>query len=164
MKDRTEYFRQYEITHKDRIRERKRLYYLRNKCRIDERNKKYNAENKGLILAHGRSWYDRNRAKKLAMRKAWARRNPDKVRAFSNQRRSALLLATPKWSEQFFIDEACHLASLRTKATGINWEVDHIVPMNSKIVCGLNTHTNIQVITARMNRSKGNRSWPDMPR
>ena len=61
------------------------------------------------------------------------------------------------------IEEFYHLAQLRTKATGIVWHVDHIVPLQSPIVCGLHAETNLQVIPGVMNVGKGNRFWPDMP-
>ena len=46
---------------------------------------------------------------------------------------------------------------------GFKWEVDHIVPLQSKLVCGLHVHNNLQVITALENIKKHNKVWPDMP-
>jgi 5-methylcytosine-specific restriction endonuclease McrA len=55
------------------------------------------------------------------------------------------------------IEEIYHLANLRTKVTGIEWNVDHIIPLQSKKVCGLHVPWNLQVITASDNSIKGNR-------
>jgi len=44
-----------------------------------------------------------------------------------------------------------------TKATGQPYHVDHVVPLISPVVCGLHTHTNLQVLPAFINLSKGNR-------
>lgn len=77
-----------------------------------------------------------------------------------------LAKATPKWANQFFIEEIYDLAARRTaiKAGGIErWSVDHIVPIISKIVCGLHVENNLRVIPASENSVKGNRFWPDMP-
>ena len=41
--------------------------------------------------------------------------------------------------------------------------VDHIVPLQSPLVCGLHVHDNLRVILAVDNASKANRHWPDMP-
>lgn len=37
------------------------------------------------------------------------------------------------------------------------YEVDHIIPLQSKYVCGLHTQDNLQYLTPRENRQKGNR-------
>ena len=73
--------------------------------------------------------------------------------------------AMPKWANEFFIEEAYDLAARRTalRCGGHKWNVDHIVPLTSKIVCGLHTHTNLRVITFLENMKKKNRYWPDMP-
>ena len=49
------------------------------------------------------------------------------------------------------------------ETTEIKWEVDHIVPIKSKIVCGLHTEQNLRIVPRRVNRSKNNRYWPQMP-
>lgn len=42
-------------------------------------------------------------------------------------------------------------------------EVDHIVPINHPLVCGLHTEDNLQLATKNYNQYKLNRFWPDMP-
>ena len=49
------------------------------------------------------------------------------------------------------------------KANFFGFEVDHVVPIRSKIVCGLNVPANMQLLHKSLNSSKGNRHWPDMP-
>lgn len=93
----------------------------------------------------------------------WAKAHPAKHNADGKKHKAAKLNATPKWANQFFIEEAYHLAQLRTEATGFKWHVDHIVPLQSKLVCGLHVEFNLQVIPASQNCSKKNRYWPDMP-
>lgn len=51
--------------------------------------------------------------------------------------------------------EAHDLRKRRNKATGIEWHVDHIVPLNGKTVSGLHIWSNIQVIPKQMNLRKG---------
>jgi hypothetical protein len=46
---------------------------------------------------------------------------------------------------------------LRTKMTGIEWHVDHIIPLQGKNVSGLHTPYNLQVIPASWNTAKGNK-------
>ena len=65
--------------------------------------------------------------------------------------------ATPPWANLFFIGEIYDLARLRTKHTGMAWQVDHTVPLVHPRVCGLHVETNLRVIPATVNRAKSNR-------
>lgn len=109
----------------------------------------------------------RSRAKRLVRKletdAAWRRANGPRMVAKEAKRRATELSATPSWANEFFIGEAYHLASLRTKATGFRWHVDHIVPLQSKLVCGLHVENNLQVVPASVNLRKSNVRWPDMP-
>jgi len=96
-------------------------------------------------------------------RQAWKRGNSGAVNEGTARRFASKLSATPSWSNAFFVAEAYDLAKRRTLATGIPWQVDHIVPLRSKMVCGLHAHTNLAVIPKAENLAKGNRVWPDMP-
>ena len=94
---------------------------------------------------------------------AWAKRNSAKVNAKKAARMAAKKSATPAWANQFFIEEIYDLARLRTEYLGVKHSVDHIVPMTSKVVCGLHVEHNLRVIPHRQNISKLNRHWPQMP-
>lgn len=69
-------------------------------------------------------------------------------------------IASSKISEldEFVISEAIKLRVLREKHLGIKWHVDHIVPINAKNACGLHNANNIQVVPARWNMQKCNRT------
>lgn len=43
------------------------------------------------------------------------------------------------------------------EAFGGNWEVDHILPINGTLACGLHVPSNLQVLTKEANMAKGNR-------
>lgn len=110
-----------------------------------------------------KAYQEFNKDKVAAANKAWRQANPDKRNAIAARHRSSKLQATPAWANSFFIGEAYSLAALRTKTLGFQWHVDHIVPLRSKLVCGLHVEHNLRVIPAHENRSKSNRFWPDMP-
>ena len=96
---------------------------------------------------------------------AWLSKNPDRHCAYQAMRRSKKAQAAPAWANKFFMEEAYDLAKRRTALMtgGHKWHVDHIVPLQSNLVCGLHVHNNLQVIPWKTNISKGNRHWPQMP-
>jgi hypothetical protein len=66
----------------------------------------------------------------------------------------------PSWinsEELWLIKEVYDLAVQRTKMTGLNWHVDHIIPLRGRLVSGLHTMANLQVILAVDNIKKSNR-------
>jgi 5-methylcytosine-specific restriction endonuclease McrA len=90
--------------------------------------------------------------------------NRDSYKARSAKRREAEKTATPRWLtkqqladiKQFYIT-----ANRLTEATGIKHQVDHIIPIQNELVCGLRVPWNLQVVTAKSNASKWNRFDPD---
>jgi hypothetical protein len=98
----------------------------------------------------------------VASRK-YKRDNPHKVRAKDVQRRLACRQATPKWANWREIEGVYQEARAMRERTGIRYEVDHIVPLRGKTVCGLHCEANLQILPARDNGSKNNKFWPDMP-
>lgn len=93
----------------------------------------------------------------------WKKNNTSKIAEQNARRKCSKLQATPEWANRFFILEAYSLRRFRKELTGIDWHVDHIVPIKSKYVCGLHNEFNIALIPASLNCSKQNRYWPDMP-
>jgi len=124
--------------------------------------KKTYEKNKDKRRAYMQKYYPVNRDRHRESSKAWAKRNRDKMNATYNKRRAHQLKATPGWSNEFFISEIYHLAKIRTEITNIKWNVDHVVPLVSNLVCGLHCEANLQVIPEVINKSKNNRHWPDM--
>lgn len=127
------------------------------------RQKRFSAKHAAKKAAATAAWYRKNKNRNHANAAAWYKRNPHLGAKKTAAYRASQKRATPGWANQFFIEEAYHLASLRTKMLGYKWHVDHIVPLRSKIVCGLHVHNNLQVIPATENIKKNNRHWPDMP-
>ena len=76
------------------------------------------------------------------------------------RRRLAKTCRTPAWlteDDHWMIEQAYELAALRSKMFGVAFEVDHVVPLQGKLVSGLHVPANVQGIPARMNRQKYNR-------
>jgi hypothetical protein len=96
------------------------------------------------------------KAKRSAHRKA----NPFLGAARTQKYQASKNNRTPNWlgvDELWMIEQAYELAALRTKLFGFVWHVDHVIPLQGKLVSGLHTPYNLQVIPARDNQSKANR-------
>ena len=125
--------------------------------------KKWKDANPESVKKNNKKWHEDNKERAAAKERKWRAANPAKVTMKAGRRRASRLLATPLWANEFIISEAYELAQMRTKVTGIVWHVDHVVPLTSKLVCGLHCEHNIRVIPGSENIAKNNRYWPDMP-
>lgn len=79
------------------------------------------------------------------------------------RRQAELYRATPAWADQADIRAVWRACRKLTKETGTRFAVDHVVPLNSELVCGLNVVWNLRIIPYRDNHLKSNNWWPDMP-
>jgi len=72
----------------------------------------------------------------------------------------AKAIRTPAWADRKAIAAVYKAARQLTKATGIKYAVDHIIPLRGSKVSGLHVHNNLQVITASANSAKHNKYQP----
>jgi hypothetical protein len=145
----------------------KRNEYLRTRkernpeaYQADQKYKKYRWANDATYKEAGKQSAKENHVKRYANPEyvelcrqqslEWAKNNRGKYRAKVARRRAALKNATPKWvnyDEITKIYENCPSG----------YHVDHVIPLNSKIVSGLHVPWNLQYLPAYENLSKGNR-------
>lgn len=138
-------------------------------CRIEYMSA-YRVANKEKIATQDkvrRTIYQAAKPEKARARMSkWKFNNPEKSAEQKAIRRMNQKQAKPAFFSEFddfAIKEAYRLSRLRFKATGSKFHVDHVVPIQSNLVCGLHLACNIQVLPAKDNISKNNRYWPDMP-
>ena len=146
-------------------RDYKKKSYSKWKARSDKTNKLYRERPENIAKARQRTnqWRQSNPEIFKLSKQKWREKNPDKCNAATIRHTAAKLKAIPRWANHEAIGCYYEFATLKTKLTEELWEVDHIVPLQSKKVCGLHTDWNLKVIHHIENRSKGNRVWPDMP-
>lgn len=95
-------------------------------------------------------YLDRCNLTKVEKRKAlWS--------AYLVERRKKRDKSMPGWADTSAIAKIYEQARIYTKQTGIKHEVDHIIPSNHPLVCGLHVETNLQILTEFENRLKSNR-------
>ena len=155
-------------------------YFAKNKERILAKGKAFRAEHPDEERAirsryaerrkkNARDWVVRNKEHINAYREAtkvltaararkYRRADPGKFKAIKARYRAAKVQATPNWANPDAIRAYYTLASAIPGT-----HVDHIVPLVSKLVCGLHCETNLQLLPGPENQRKGNRKWPDMP-
>lgn len=138
-------------------REYKKQYYRRDLESNRERSRKYRDANRSQALTALYAWKAENSEKVIAYRKRYLRENKHKFLRYCSERRAAKMFATPEWANRHEIE------AIYKMAVGFGMHVDHIVPLKSKIVCGLHVPANLALLTRQENISKGNRRWPDMP-
>lgn len=135
-----------------------------------ERNPEYEKARYEVTGEHKRA-YNRERharkAEELCKKTAeWRKANPDRARqavrdhyranraeyiARARARKTKLSLATPKWAD------TQKIAEIYQEAGALGMHVDHIIPLNGKLVTGLHVPENLQLLSPEENMRKGNR-------
>jgi hypothetical protein len=138
----------------DKVREAKQRYYASDKGRACKRR-----EDQAFATSGGRAEGEAKRALKplsparKAARVRWRKANKSFFAADSAHRRALARrpvlggLAEQAEVEGFYF--FCQLFP--------GFEVDHVIPLRGKDVCGLHTPTNLQVLTRTENARKGNK-------
>lgn len=139
--------------------EKLRAYLIKNKKRIKVlqtlRSKRWQEKNKEKAAHQRREWARKNKDKMNAYKIKWARNNRDKRTVWEAHRRALKFRATVylTTADKKEIENMYKLAQDKTKDTGFQWHVDHIVPLTKG---GLHKPTNLQVVPARWNIRKRN--------
>jgi len=125
-----------------------------------QKNKEWKAKNTTQVYEYNKTWVNSNKDKISKNYKNWQINNRAKVNSYNSFRRAVELQATPSWlteSQNLHIQCKYSLAQMLSRETGIQYHVDHIVPLKGKTVCGLHVSWNLQVIPAVENLRKSNK-------
>ena len=111
--------------------------------------------------AASRKWRGNNPGKQSAMSKRWDDNNPGNKSARRQKYNTSKIHRTPVWmtmDELERIKIVYEIAANMSKLDGIQYDVDHIIPLRgrNKSVSGLHILSNLQIITHQKNMEKGN--------
>jgi 5-methylcytosine-specific restriction endonuclease McrA len=115
--------------------------YLRNFDKISQNRKKN---------------YVLNAKKKREYQKNWAVLNRDQRIRKKAERAALKKQATPSWTDPKVFKEFKECADAFRLFTGVEYHVDHIIPLKHKDVCGLHCEANLKIIPWRENLEKKN--------
>ncbi len=127
-------------------------------CTECEKEKNNSEERKKYMSKYA----DKNRTKIRKIASEWQKKNKGKVNANTALRHTAKMQRTPAWltkHDKLHIKCLYQVAAMRTRESGQEWHVDHIIPLQGEYVCGLHVPSNLQIIPAVDNMSKGNRYY-----
>jgi hypothetical protein len=112
------------------------------------RNAEWYAAHPGYGRQRAAEWRSKNQDKFRAAVATWRKTNPAKARAMVSARRKQLRLRVPPWANLLAIRKIYDEAA----ANGLT--VDHVVPLNGKLVSGLHVENNLQIMTRAANCKK----------
>jgi hypothetical protein len=155
-----EYAHQYWLDNKASESARIKTWKVVNKEKLKQQAKEYNEKNCEKITEQKQKYYLRIKEKRAVYAKEYGKNNPHIINKASAKRKASKLDRTPSWltdDDLWIINEIYDLAAKRTKMHGFKWHVDHIIPLQGKLVSGLHVPANMQVISATDNHRKNNK-------
>lgn len=136
----------YRRKNKKRINKWHRLHYIENREVVLAKHKKYRKENPENAAKSSKKYYNKHKAE-------WYNRKATR-RALKNN-------ATISYSDKKIIARIYRTASILSVMLKKKFEVDHIIPLNNPLVCGIHHENNLRIITMKRNRRKSNYFNPE---
>lgn len=139
LENKKEYFKQYYQANKDKM-----LKQIKDRYEIKKE------EIKPKMREYSKIYHQLNKEKRNKQIAEWKKNNLHVRRVYEANRRAFKLKATPSWSNKKDIKEFYFNCPK-------GFEVDHIIPLKGKNVCGLHVLNNLQYLTKSENCRKRNK-------
>jgi hypothetical protein len=167
--------KEYRIKNKDKVKEWSIRYREKYNDKIKKYREKYQKDNRERLLANKKLFYANNKDKRrrylynnrdriLKVSQAYRKNNKQKVDEMNKvcgaNYRAKKKNATVSYSSKNAIRIIYRTASILSKMIGREMQVDHIVPLTNKLVCGLHHEGNLQIISKERNLRKSNKFEP----
>lgn len=126
--------------------------------RTSNPTKRYTKRHAASEAEYAQIWRAENKDLVKSYRDKWSKQNTAKIREKNMRRYISQRQQTPTWlnaghkaeMEGFYM--FCQIFN--------GFQVDHIIPVRGKTVSGLHVPWNMQVLTCKQNRAKGNKLQP----
>jgi hypothetical protein len=156
-----QYRKEYWAKNKEKEKEKRdrgywKEYYIKNRDKFKE----YKERTKEYQENYRKEYYAKHKEKDNATNRRWHQENKEAAAALRAKRRAAKIKRTPKWltkEDYEKIKTMYGLALFLNETTDTEWHVDHIIPLQGKLVSGLHVPDNLQVIPAKENLIKRNK-------
>jgi hypothetical protein len=165
--------KRYVDANKEKVAERQRQHYEANRDVLLEKMREYSSSNREVLKARHAQYYQARKeyfrdlnakwreaqgSEALAEKsRAYYERHPDRAKLAARLYARRVRKATPPWVDVAALRSVYERALRATRETGVQYHVDHIVPLKGANVSGLHVPWNLQVLTATENLIKGNR-------
>jgi 5-methylcytosine-specific restriction endonuclease McrA len=138
-----EAIRRWQKANPNKVKAAKQRYYSSEKGKLQKSKEEAN-----YVLTGGR-------AKAEQRRSSFPISEPRKLAKYKSCLKRRGLIKELLDFDMFVLEEAISLAKLREKLVGGKWHVDHIIPVSKG---GSSQATNLQVVPAHWNQSKGTKT------
>lgn len=144
------------IAHK---KEQKKVWVTNNKDRDYATAKKWRESDPIGYAEKQKSYHLSHKISRNEKQRIYTKNNPEKFLAKNAKYRAVKLNATVKWDEEYTkeITEGLYQVCEVLGRSGIKFEVDHTIPLQGELVCGLHVWNNLQILEAGLNSSKNNK-------
>lgn len=167
--------KEYHLSNREIILKKKKDYYIANRdniliygaeyrksneVQLAEYHRQYREEHRDSKSKYNREYREQNKDRLIKYISEYKTQNIDRINYLSAKRRALKNQATPKWLSEEQLDEIQSfytIAKLFQIYDGNEYHVDHIIPLNNSLVCGLHVPWNLQVLSATDNLIKSNK-------
>jgi hypothetical protein len=159
-KKQAEYNKAYREKNRAKAYQRIKEWRAANPEKRKEQNKRYSKKHADVIRAKTVRWVKANPERYAELNKKSRLKHKARVLANKAKYRASKRNRTPIWVDKdhlWLIKEVYEIAQIKTKQFGYTWHVDHIIPLQGKLVSGLHVIENLQVIPGTENLLKNNK-------
>ena len=158
-RDRKEYLKEYYLKNKEKALAERKKYYQEHKEACVEYAKEYRKKNKEVVNLKRSIYYRKNREECLRSGRLHRSKNKGIYKMYSKNYKVGKINRSPKWlslNDKKVMECYYNLSIRLTECLGIEFQVDHIIPLQGELVSGLHIPSNLQILTKSANLRKSN--------